>query len=150
MLIVDKVGETEVPVVAFVVVVVVVRKELKLLEDDDVTNEVVEIKVECAAVVLPSAVVTLATGVLVDSDVVDFKNGGPGVELEMTEESLIKNSVVEVSGTVVVVILTDGTLDVDDVVTALVMVALVMGIDVVISHRESFVSWSILQPVDGL
>jgi len=98
----EDVGETEVPVV---VVVVVVTEALKSREDDEATTPVADVEVESAAIegTIPSEVVTLATDISVDTDVVGPGIGGPGVEREVAETTPIGSNVVEGSGTVVVV-----------------------------------------------
>ena len=89
--------------VLLVVVAVVVTAGLKSCEGDEAGSVVAEAKVEFAAIVLASEVVTLATDTSVDTGVVDLRNGGPGVEREVVEDTLSGGKVLEGIGLVVVV-----------------------------------------------
>jgi len=93
----EDVGEIEVPLV-------VVTEVLKPRDDEDATL-VADVEVKLAAIegAIPSAVVTSATDISVDTAVVDPRIGGPGVEREVNAETLTGNDVVEGTGKVVVV-----------------------------------------------
>lgn len=86
-----------------VVVAVVITEGVKAREGNEVKSVAAEVKVEFAAVVLESPIVTLAKDTLVDVGFVVFRNGGPGVEREVVEKTLSGNGVLEGTGLVAVV-----------------------------------------------